>query len=204
MKRKCGSVILGLMLLMPMSVNALETPVTLTQGANVIDVTVPVSMPIHVDNKGVVTTSDKTNITNNSFAPVEITNIKVTPKDGWSLQDFEKNYHSCKLGTKEFGLKIDGENVNTDGTVKGTNRVINGNSSFNLTYGAKVSPQIKEVKNSNIADVVLTIGWKMDSSKQNESEGFSATSDGFSATLYGTTETYQPRVEIPNLNNLNN
>lgn len=173
-KKRC-SVLLSLLLIAPTGASALETPVTLTQGANVIDITVPVVMPISVDSKGIVTTANKVDVTNNSKAPVLIDTLNVKTKDGWKLQEFNKDYSGVKLGAKEFGLKLDSENVNTDGTVKSRKRIINGKDKFNLSYDATVAPQKDSIVNSNIADVILTVGWSSSSGTGTESGSDSGT-----------------------------
>ena len=135
--------LLGLLLMTPtLTYGAnLSTPAELNQEATLLDVTVPVSFPISVDNKGGITTADNVSIVNNSYGPIAIEKVSVTPKGNWSISDFDKDYSTSVVGSKEFGFKIDNKEVSTDGSTSISNKIVNGGSSIDISYDSTVAPQ---------------------------------------------------------------
>lgn len=132
-----------------------NTTVNLNQEASVLDVTVPVSLPVSVNVDGSVTTANNVSIVNNNFGPISIESVQVTPKNGWSISAFDKDCSNSTVGVKEFGFKIDSVEADSGGSVNLTNNTLNGGGTKPLMYGASVSPQKDSISNSNIADVVL-------------------------------------------------
>lgn len=143
------------------SANTLTTPTTVNMEASVIDAVVPTSLPIDVDDKGAVTVASSVSVVNNSNGPIKISNIQVTPKDGWSLVNFDKDYSSNRLGVKEFGFKIN-DIATEDGSFSIADNKISGGDSKSLIYDASISPQKDSIIDSNIADVVFTVDWDTD------------------------------------------
>lgn len=141
------------------SANTLTTPTIVNMEATILDVEVPLSMPINVDREGIVTTANNVTISNNSYGPIELSSISITPKNSWTLSDFDKDYSDSVLGLKEFGMEIDNESVDSSGLLNLSNKFINGGETINIGYNASVSPQKESIVDSNIADVVFTVGW---------------------------------------------
>lgn len=164
LKRK-GSVLLSLLIMTPTFSYAttMDCPTSLNQDATLIDVVVPLSIPIDVDASGNVTTANNFDIDNNSFGPIEIVDISVTPKNSWTLEDFEKDYTDSKVGLKEFGFNIDGKNVPKNGVLPiGIGEYfIPANYSKNLSYDANIAPQKDVITDTTICDIVMVIDWYM-------------------------------------------
>lgn len=160
-KKKFSMTASMLSILLPTLTYAAEsvTPVDLSQEASILDVTVPVGFPISVNNKGLVTVANNLEILNNSYGPIRINSAKVIPKDGWTISDFEKDYSTSVVGAKEFGFKLDNAELSTSGSIPIGNKVIKGGGSLSISYDSTISPQKDSIVNSNIADVVMTIGW---------------------------------------------
>lgn len=133
-----------------------KTPVTLNQEATILDVVVPLSFPVNVDNKGVVTVADNVEVVNNSIGPIKISDISIQSKDDWALSDFDKDYSAERVGLKEFSFKIEGQEISDSITL---NKVVNGLDKCSIDYDSRVAPQKDSISDSNIADIVLTIDW---------------------------------------------
>lgn len=133
-----------------------KTPVTLNQEATILDVVVPLSFPVNVDNKGVVTVADNVEVVNNSIGPIKISDISIQSKDDWALSDFDKDYSAERVGLKEFSFKIEGQEISDSITL---NKVVNGLDKCSIDYDSRVAPQKDSISDSNIADIVLTINW---------------------------------------------
>lgn len=114
------------------------TPVELTQEGLEFSVTVPTSIPVHVDSKGNVTMPDNIAIVNNTVAPIEIFNITITGKNGWTKTT---NTDGWKVNDKKFVMTLDYE----------------GDKVTNWTFA--VAPRISPITGSEIADVVFMVGW---------------------------------------------
>lgn len=158
--KKVSSVLLGVAILTPTLSYGAESssPTVLSQEATLLDVTVPISMPISVDNIGNITVANNLEVINNSYGPIQISDVNVTPKGGWALSDFDKDYSSSVVGSKEFGFKVDGVESDSNGNIA-ISKVINGEDKLPISYDSTVAPQKESIVNSNIADVVLTIDW---------------------------------------------
>lgn len=115
------------------------TPVELTQEAQGFSVTVPTSIPVHVDKGGNVTMPDNIAIVNNNpVAPVEIKNIAITGKNGWTKTD---NTDGWQTNDKKFVMTPDYEGDNV------------------TEWTFAVAPRTAAITSSEIADVVFTVGW---------------------------------------------
>lgn len=113
-------------------------PVVLSQEALAFSVTVPTSIPVYVDNKGNVTFPDSIDIVNNTVAPIEIRDIEITGKNGWTKTE---NTDGWQADDKKFIMTLDYE----------------GDQVTNWTFA--VPPQTSNIIKSEIADVVFTVGW---------------------------------------------
>lgn len=140
----------------PTDDKSLKTPVTLTQEATILDVVVPLSFPVSVDSEGVVTVADNVEVVNNSNGPIKISDVSIQSKDGWTLSDFDKDYSTERVGSKECSFKIEGQEIRDSITL---DRVVNGLDKCSISYDSNISPQKESIVGSNIADVVFTIDW---------------------------------------------
>lgn len=114
------------------------TPVELTQDALEFSVTVPTSIPIHVDSDGHVTMPDNITIINNTVAPIEIKNIAINGANGWTKTTDTSGWQA---NDKKFVMTLD----YSDDQVT------------NWTFA--VAPRTTAITDSHIANVVFTVGW---------------------------------------------
>ena len=136
-----------------------DVPVELTQSVATFSVTVPTVLPVDLDANGVVTVATDNKIINNSWGPVEVKGVSLTPLNDWVLVDFETDFKNKKVGLKEFGFELNNSPVLTDGSCEATFDVIPGNSEINFTYDANVATQKIDLTDVQIAYVIFTIGW---------------------------------------------
>lgn len=137
-----------------------DVPVELTQEATVFSVTVTTVLPVDVDAGGVVTVSTNNKIINNSWGPVEVKSVLVEPQNSWVLKDFNTDFTKSKVGAKEFGFQINGENVSADGSCStDTFSQIDGGGELNFDYDAIIAAQNIALEDVQIANVVFVIGW---------------------------------------------
>lgn len=157
-----------------------ETPVTITAQATTFSVTVPTSIAVHVDAKGVATVADNTalQIVNESAGAVKVTKVQIQG-DAWKLADYNGGDRALlakeKVDSNQIGLSLKaGETtVATNGkaekavenptgwTMGGKGVAANGNI---LPIEAKaiataVSQTIEQANAQNAAKVIFTIGW---------------------------------------------
>ncbi len=132
----------------------------LTTDATLIDVTVPTSVLIYITSSGEVLTPDNMPITNNSIAPVVVTNLAITTEDGWTLDAYSTDYSKFKLGHKNYSLQINGQDPSAGALAFDT--PINGSESLNLALLAGVAPQKTAVNGIKIGSMVVTVDWCTD------------------------------------------
>lgn len=166
--KKIKSLVLGGMLssCMVIPTMALDNtvPIVLNVEPMVLDVTVPSTLTINVDNRGVVTTATTGKVVNNSRGAILVKNVGIVPKDGWSLVNFDTDFSSESVGVKKIGFKLNDKATQSDGSFTWTEAKINGvkdgtASELPLTYDAKVPAQANALSGLNVLDVVFTVGW---------------------------------------------
>lgn len=124
----------------------------------VFSVSVPTSLPINIED-GEVSTPVNAPITNNSAAPVTISNVEIVTSNGWTIVPWDTDFGNKSLGLKEFAFKINNTEVNTDGSVVVASfGDIAGGETLEFSYQAKVAPQSGST-NESIGEVVFTISW---------------------------------------------
>lgn len=139
--------------------NINNVPAVLNQEASILDVTVPVSMPINVDGRGNVTVANNLEVLNGSYGPIELKSIEIRPKNGWSLADYGKDYSNSRVNQKEIGMQIWGKDVSAeDGFLDIAPQKIKGGDKKTINYDATVSTEANAIT-SNVADMVITVGW---------------------------------------------
>ncbi|WP_294852425.1 leucine-rich repeat domain-containing protein [uncultured Oscillibacter sp.] len=171
MKRRILSLLLCVAMTACLGVNALaaeeiaasgEAGVSqsiLSQTQTTFSVTLPTALPVNVDADGIVTTATNTKIVNNSYGPVEVSGIRVESQNGWSLVDFNTDFTKSKVNVKQYGLRLQGNDVPTGSSASTANfPVIAGGGEFSLTYDANIAAQSDAVSET-IANVVFTVGW---------------------------------------------
>lgn len=172
----------------------LTTAIKLSQQATIIDISVPMSIPITVMTDGDVVTASGIKIINNNYGAIKIDNIAVETRKEWVISKFTKDYSSSKVGLKEFGLRLDSKNVTENGLLpieKGA-YVINGYATKNIPYTASVAPQINSIMNESIANIVLTVSLNTVDYVLVDESSFNVDVDGI-FTYIG----FEPYIELP-------
>lgn len=111
-------------------------------------VTLPTTLPVYISQDGTVTTATNAEILNESNAAISITDVDINAKSGsdWTHVDTTP---STESGSKEFSFT----------TSLNPGDVLAAKATLPFTYDAAFSPDIFELENIDIANVVLTFGW---------------------------------------------
>lgn len=123
----------------------------------IMNVTVPTSVLIYVDENGEVTTPDYLPIINNSVAPVYVHSLTVTPKNGWTLDPIATDYTDFKTNRKNYWLGFNGLDPSSEPIALAT--PIYGSDSLNLVLSADVAPQRTAINALNIGEILITMDW---------------------------------------------
>lgn len=135
-------------------------PVTITASAPTFSVTVPTTLPIHMDVYGGITCGDIT-ITNNSSGSVLVEDTQITALNGWTLADYatttftdaNKGQHRAALQlNRSNGLTASGSDTNEDFIPAGGGRQT-------ISVSAKIPYQGVNAVNTNIAQIIFVLGW---------------------------------------------
>lgn len=120
--------------------------------------TIPAVIPISVDKSGNVIVPDNVVVKNGSTKSIKISKIAVESQSGWSIVEGEP---SSVVGSKEYSIGFNGDNVKTDGSVVLDNNSgeIGVSGEHNLGLSAKVSPQSTVGNLGSIANINITLDW---------------------------------------------
>lgn len=124
-------------------------------------VTVPTTMDIHLSSNGAVTVATDAAITNNSWEPVTVQSVTVTPLNNWTLADYATTtFGSGDMDRKALALQLNGHNVPTNGVCDdiGLPSIPANGGQVKIPYQAKVPVQSTAFSGA-VAKVVFTIGW---------------------------------------------
>ena len=162
-------------------------PVQISATATTFDVTVPTSFPTSVDPAtGETTQPDNLKITNNSSAPVVVSQIKVTNANEWKLGGFVADLRNADVDSNIVGVSVQpkgGRNAGTGGTALKT--LANGNAyeqvlldaksdewvldakdgaaggsdELTINYDTNSTPVSETIVNKTVANIVITISW---------------------------------------------
>lgn len=139
-------------------------PVVLEVEPATFSVTVPTTLPVRIDEDGLVTTPDTgATIINNSAAPVAVANVTVTAADTWQLIDFTTDPATFKVNEHKLGLKLNGVATGANGAwtfdASKWSVIAAKGGQYNFTYEAILPPQTNDSNGATMANVVFTIGW---------------------------------------------
>lgn len=119
-----------------------------SMSAAVFNVTVPTTLPIHMDAYGNVTCGDIV-ITNNGIETVKVKDVQVTALNGWTLVDYATtSFTKANEGQHKVALQLGP----WDGAI-----AANGGQGT-IEVAAKIPYQGAKVINADIAQVVLVLG----------------------------------------------
>lgn len=128
----------------------------------VFSVTVPVSLPLIVDENGAVHTASA-EIVNNSTGAVKVSALTLTAKNGWQLVPFETDMAHAKVDAKQIGFALNGAETSKAGESEALTLTqpwsIPEAGALPLTYSAKVSAVSQPVTEQDVLAVVFVLEW---------------------------------------------
>ena len=129
----------------------------------VFSVTVPVVLPLTVDENGEVHTG-AAEIINASTGAVVVSSVSITTKNGWQLVPFDTDMAHEKVDSKLLGFKInDSETKNTGNSETFTMSApwqIAENGRLPISYDAVVSAVSQPVTEQDVLSVVFVLEWR--------------------------------------------
>lgn len=134
-------------------------PVTITASAPTFSVTVPTTLPIHMDAYGGITCGDIT-ITNNSSGPVLVDDTQITALNGWTLADYATTtFTDSNKGQHRVALQLSRRNGLTAAGADTGEDFIPAGGRQTISASAKIPYQGVDAVNTNIAQVTFVLGW---------------------------------------------
>ena len=128
----------------------------------VFSVTVPVVLPLTVDENGKVHTGTA-EIINGSTSAVVVSSVSISTKNGWQLVPFNTDMAHAKVDAKQLGFKINDAQTVKNGDAETFTLTspweIAENSRLPLSYDAVVSAVSKAVTEQEVLSVVFVLEW---------------------------------------------
>ena len=146
---------------------AASVPVNVTREAAIFSVVVPTTLPISVDADGNVTTATDAAIINNSGAPVAVTKVELASLSDWTLAACSRDILNLSVDAKQFGLQMNIGDKTIATSNSGTSDILSDSLNARIakgqncavTYNALFPAQTAAVSDTQIANVVFTVGW---------------------------------------------
>lgn len=144
-----------------------SVPVNVTREAATFSVVVPTTLPISVDADGNVTTATDTAIINNSGATVAVTKVELNSQSNWTLAAYNRDILSLPVDAKQFGLQMNIGDKTVATSNSGTSDILSDSLNAQIakgqncavTYNALFPARTAAVSDTQIANVVFTVGW---------------------------------------------
>lgn len=144
-----------------------SVPVNVTREAATFSVVVPTTLPISVDADGNVTTATDATIINNSSAPVAVTKVELASLSDWTLAAYSRDILNLPVDAKQFGLQMNIGDKTVATSNSGTSDVLSDSLNAQIvkgqncavTYNALFPARTAAVSDTQIANVVFTVGW---------------------------------------------
>ena len=144
-----------------------SVPVNVTREAATFSVVVPTTLPISVDADGNVTTATDATIINNSSAPVAVTKVELASLSDWTLAAYSRDILNLPVDAKQFGLQMNIGDKTVATSNSGTSDVLSDSLNARIVkgqncavnYNALFPAQTTAISNTQIANVVFTVGW---------------------------------------------
>ena len=130
----------------------------------VLIATVPVELPMIMDQKGNVTVATSAEIQNHvQDKAIVVTDIQATAKGGWALAPMSQDLKAQAKGTKLLAMSFRGDSHNASGTFVLTsgNWNIGAGDALKLNMAAKMPSQAKAAE-TEVASVEFTLNWAGD------------------------------------------
>ena len=129
----------------------------------VFSVTVPVTLPLVVDESGEVHTGSA-EIINASTGTVVVSSVSISTKNGWQLVPYTTDMAHEKVDAKLLGFKINDAQTNKTGDTEIFSLTspweIAENSRLPLAYDAVVSAVSKAVTEQEVLSIVFVLEWR--------------------------------------------
>ena len=129
----------------------------------VFSVTVPVTLPLVVDESGEVHVG-AAEIINASTGEVIVSSVSVSTKNGWQLVPYTTDMAHAKVDAKQLGFKINDSLTTKTGDAETFSLTspwtIAENGKLPLTYDAVVSAVSQPVTKQDVLSVVFVLEWK--------------------------------------------
>ena len=128
----------------------------------VFSVTVPVTLPLVVDESGEVHTGSA-EIINGSTGAVVVSSVSISTENGWKLVPFDTDMAHVKVDAKQLGFKINDSVTAKTGDTE--TLVLRGpwdiaeNGKLPISYDAVVSAVSKAVTEQEVLSVVFVLEW---------------------------------------------
>ena len=129
----------------------------------VFSVTVPVVLPLTVDENGEVHVG-AAEIINGSTGEVIVSSVSISTKNGWQLVPFDTDMAHAKVDAKQLGFKINDSVTTKTGDAETFSLTspwtIAENGKLPLSYDAVVSTVSQPVTEQDVLSVVFVLEWK--------------------------------------------
>ena len=129
----------------------------------IFSVTVPVVLPLTVDENGEVHTGSA-EIINGSTGEVVVSSVSISTKNGWQIVPYTTDMAHEKVDAQLLGFKINGaqttENGNAETFALSAPWEIAENSRMTLSYDAVVSAVSKAITEQEVLSVVFVLEWR--------------------------------------------
>ena len=129
----------------------------------VFSVTVPVTLPLVVDESGEVHVG-AAEIINSSTGDVIVSSVSISTKNGWQLVPFDTDMAHAKVDAKQLGFKINDSVTTKTGDTETFNLTapwqIAENGRLPIDYDAVVSAVSQPVTEQDVLSVVFVLEWK--------------------------------------------
>ena len=146
---------------------SVSVPVNVTREAATFSVVVPTTLPISVDADGNVTTATDATIINNSGATVAVTKVELNSQSNWTLAAYNRDILNLPVDAKQFGLQMNIGDKTVATSNSGTADILSDSLNAQIakgqncavTYNALFPARTAAVSDTQIANVVFTVGW---------------------------------------------
>ena len=129
----------------------------------VFSVTVPVTLPLIVDESGEVHTGTA-EIINGSTGEVVVSSVSISTKNGWQIVPYTTDMAHEKVDAQLLGFKINGAQTTKNGNAEtfalSAPWEIAENSRMTLSYDAVVSAVSKAITEQEVLSVVFVLEWR--------------------------------------------
>ena len=129
----------------------------------VFSVTVPVTLPLVVDESGEVHTGSA-EIINASTGDVVVSSVSISTKNGWRLVPFDTDMAHEKVDAQLLGFKINGAQTTKNGNAETfaltAPWTIAENGRLPISYDAVVSAVSQPVTEQDVLSIVFVMEWK--------------------------------------------